>query len=158
LPVGEFLPTETRGLAFGDYSVTSDGPEGLGMTFDFAIELKRIPDLVKCCTSDRERFELQLARLRGVHFARLLILGHPVEIETGRYRSGVSPKAILGSISALEARHGVAVIWITEPRDAARWIARAAYFHWREAAKGWRKVMPCEIAYAAGEATLALPD
>lgn len=154
LPCHEFMATETRGLTFGDYSVTSDGPEGVGLTFTYAIELKRTQDLVHCLTTDRDRFEVQLAKMRGVHYARLLILGHPSAIETGRYRGGISPKAILGSLSALEARHGIATVWITEPRDAAQWICRTAYYHWRERAKMVRKVKPTDLAYVATASTL----
>src|ERR1700757_1958282 len=93
------LKTRAGALVTGDYSVA--GLESL-----FAIERKSIGDLVGCCVGEnRERFERELHRLRGYHFARLLVIGTRGEIEMQRYRSKISPRSVLGSLAAWEVRY-----------------------------------------------------
>src|SRR5260370_11903820 len=62
-------------LVTGDYSIA-------GMTELIAIERKSISDLVGCCMGqNRQRFEKELCRLRGMRFKRLLVVGSRGEIE-----------------------------------------------------------------------------
>lgn len=113
-------------LATGDYSVV--GLEGL-----FAVERKSIADLVGCCVGDnRERFERELHRLRGFRFKRLLVVGRRGEIEVQRYRSRISPKAVLGSLSAWECRFDLPVVFSPTPEDAARELERWSWYFARE--------------------------
>lgn len=115
----------TGTLTSGDYSIS--GAEEL-----FAIERKSIPDLVASVTVERERFERELHRLRGYRFARLLIVGTKVEVETHRYRSNASPKSVLHSLSAFEARYNVPVVWCPTPEAAATQVEQWAYWFARE--------------------------
>src|SRR6266404_4010 len=93
------LPSVQGTLQSGDYSVA-------GLEELFAVERKSIADLVACCMGEnRQRLERELHRLRGFKFARLLIVGSEAEITTHRYRSNASPKAVLHTVRAFEARY-----------------------------------------------------
>lgn len=116
-------------MATGDYSVR--GCEHL-----FAVERKTVADLVACCTGDnRERFERELHRLRGYRFKRLLVVGCPAEVETHRYRSNVSPKAVMGTLSAFEVRYDCPVVFEPDPQVAATLVCRWAWYFAREVQK-----------------------
>jgi ERCC4-type nuclease len=83
-----------RALFTGDYSIC-------GLEESFAVERKSLNDLANCClSSNRNRFEHELHRLRGYQFKRLLVVGSRAEIEAQRYRSRIAPKAILATLSA----------------------------------------------------------
>lgn len=118
------LQSRAGTLQSGDYSIA-------GLEHLFAVERKSVQDLVGSVTGERERFERELHRLRGFRFARLLIVGHESEITTGRYRSGVSPKAILHSVRAFEARY-IPVVWQHDPAKAAELVETWAYWFARE--------------------------
>ncbi len=112
-------------LQSGDYSFVGGD--------SFVIERKSIPDLVSCCVgSNRERFERELHRLRGFKFARLLIVGSRQDIEEHNYRSDVAPKSVLHSLSAFEARYGIAVVFEPCPEAAACLVESWAYWSARE--------------------------
>jgi DNA excision repair protein ERCC-4 len=107
------LPSMPGSLFTGDYSLA--GAEHL-----FSIERKSIQDLVGCCaSSNRERFERELHRLRGYRFKRLLIVGTRAEIEQHRYASNMRPACVLASLCAIEIRYDVAVVWSPTPDAAA---------------------------------------
>ena len=113
-------------LTSGDYSF-------VGGEEHFAVERKSIPDIVACCCSgERERFERELHRLRGFQFARLLIVGRREDVEAGAYRSQASPKAVLHSLSAFEARYNVPVAWAATPSAAAEMVESWTYWFARE--------------------------
>ena len=123
--VFEHLASVTGTLQSGDYSV-------LGMEHLFAVERKSVADLVGCCTGEnRERFERELHRLRGFHFKRLLVVGAPAEVTAHHYRGNLSPKAVMGSLSAWEARFDVPVVW-SPPHEAAAVVQRWAWYYARE--------------------------
>jgi len=127
-PLPLAYPFIVAGLQSGDYSIA--GCENL-----FAVERKSIPDLVGCCCGEnRARFERELHRLRGFRFARLLIVGSRAEIETGRYRSGIAPASVLGTIAAFEVRY-VPVVWCADPERAARQVESWAHYFSRELLK-----------------------
>lgn len=120
------LPSLRGTLQSGDYSFC--GGEEL-----FAVERKSIQDLVSCCSGpNRERFERELHRLRGFRFKRLLVTGHEVEVKTGRYRGGISPRAVLSTVSAFEVRYDVPVVWAGTPDEAARIVERWVWWCARE--------------------------
>ena len=120
------LASERGTLQSGDYSFR--GGEEL-----FAVERKSIPDLVGCCVGDnRDRFFRELHRLRGYRFKRLLVVGTREEIEAGAYRSDLSPKAVLATLAAIEARFDVPAIFSSSPDDAGREIERWAFWCARE--------------------------
>lgn len=111
-------------LTSGDYSFA--GGEQV-----FAVERKALDDLTGCCTGERERFERELHRLRGFRFARLLIVAMPEEIRRHEYTSNVTPKAVLHSLAAWEARF-IPVVFAPTPADAARQVETWAYWVARE--------------------------
>lgn len=113
-------------LQSGDYSFR--GGEEL-----FAVERKTVADFVGCCCGEnRERFFRELHRLRGFRFKRLLVVGTREEIESGAYRSNITPKAVLATLAALEARFDVAVVFSPTPAEAARLVEGWAYWVARE--------------------------
>jgi ERCC4-type nuclease len=124
-------------LYSGDYSI--QGLEDL-----FAVERKSIGDLVGCCTGDRARLERELHRLRGFRFKRLVIIGSRGLIETQRYRSRISPRAVLGSLAAWEIRFDLPVVYCSTPEAAAQQIESWAFYFCREYVKRanalWRSV------------------
>ena len=120
------LQSERGTLTTGDYSFK--GGEEL-----FAVERKTIADLAGCCTGDnRDRFFRELHRLRGHRFKRLLIVGTRAEIEAGSYRSELSPKAVLATLGAIEARFDVPVCFAESASLAAREVERWAFYFARE--------------------------
>jgi len=123
------LPSVVGTLTSGDYSFQG-GQELL------AIERKSIQDLVAGCVGDnRDRFERELHRLRGFRFARLVICGYESEVRTGRYRGGISPKAVLTTVAAFEARYNVPVVWAGTPQHAAESVERWVWWFAREIVK-----------------------
>lgn len=108
------LESKTVTLQTGDYSF-------IGGENHLAVERKSIPDLVACCMGqNRERFSRELHRLRGFTFRRLLIIGTRSEIETAQYRSAIKPRSVLATLSTIEARYDVPVVFSANP-DAAAW-------------------------------------
>jgi DNA excision repair protein ERCC-4 len=120
------LPSRTGTLQSGDYSFA-------GAEDHFAVERKSIADLVACCAGDnRDRFFRELHRLRGFRFKRLLVVGTVGEIERGEYRSQVKPAAVLATLSAIEARFDVRVVFVPSPVEGARKVESWAYWYARE--------------------------
>ena len=119
------LPSCRGTLATGDYSIR-------GMEHRFAVERKSIPDLVACCGRERDRFTAELARLAGIDFRRLLIIGTESEIIESRYRSEIAPAAVMGSLHAWEARYNVPVVFSDNPASGADLVETWAYYYTRE--------------------------
>ena len=133
----QHLPSERGTLQSGDYSIA-------GLEHDFAVERKSVPDLCGSLTRGRERFERELHRLRGFGFARLLIVGSPHEVQV----QAQNPKAIFSSLTALETRWRVPVVWEPSPELAARLLERWAWFFWRERTGIGRKAGTCPVEAA----------
>lgn len=120
------LPTITAALLTGEHSVA-------GLEDHFAAERKSTADLVACCVGDnRDRFFRELHRLRGFLFKRLLIVGTAEEVERGTYRSQVKPAAVLATLSALEVRFDVPVVFASLREEAACKIESWVYWFARE--------------------------
>jgi ERCC4-type nuclease len=119
------LPVIRKTLYCGDYSLA-------GAEWAVGIERKSIEDLVSCCLSDRDRWIRSLLRLRGAHFRRLLIIGSRGDIELGRYRSKVSPKVILHTLSSFEIRYSTPVVYCPTPEAGARQVESWLYWAARE--------------------------
>jgi DNA excision repair protein ERCC-4 len=112
------VPMVRAGLATGDYSIL--GAENL-----FAVERKSIADLIASATTERERFERELQRMRGYEFRRLLIVGTRLEIERHNYRSNATPRAVLASLSAFNVRYAP-VVFVPDAEAAARIVEQWA--------------------------------
>lgn len=130
------LESETGTLTTGDYSFHG-GQEHL------CIERKSVPDLVGCCMgANRDRFFRELHRMRGFHFRRLLIVGTRQEIETGQYRSGITPRSVLATLSAIEARFDVPVVFAETPAQAAWQIEEWVWWYAREIILSANQLLP----------------
>jgi len=120
------LKTRSGTLITGDYSI-------IGLENLFAVERKSISDLVGCCVGqNRERFERELHRLRGFRFKKLLVVGREDDIHLGRYRSSISPKAVLATLSAFEIRYDVPVVFASTASLAAQRVEEWGFYFSRE--------------------------
>ena len=54
------------------------------------------------------------------------------EVELKRYRSSISPAAVLGTLSAFECRYDIPVVWADTPADGAALVERWAWYFARE--------------------------
>jgi DNA excision repair protein ERCC-4 len=120
LPLPISYPHERGTLTSGDYSF-------IGAEHLFSIERKSIPDLIQSLTTERARFLRELERLRGFHFARLLVIGSEADILTGRYRSGANPKAMIHSLYSIEAKF-LPVTFAPSAEAGARLVERWAFW------------------------------
>lgn len=120
------LESTVATLTTGDYSF-------LGGEQHFAIERKSVPDFVACCMGqNRDRFFRELHRMRGFAFRRLLIIGTRQEIETGQYRSAIKPQSVLATLSTIEARFDVPVVFVSTPAQAAWQVEEWIWWYARE--------------------------
>ncbi len=120
-------------ITTGDYSV-------LGAEELFSVERKSIQDLVMSVTSERDRFERELHRLRGYRFKRLLIVGKQEDVLEHRYRSKALPKSVIHTLQAFEVRYDVPVIWADDATVAAECVERWAYWFSRETVNAGEKI------------------
>ena len=113
------LVTVLGTLTSGDYA-----PRGLEHIA--TIERKSAADLVSSVTHDRDRFERELHRLRGMHFARVIVTASRDVIAAGAYRSNANPRAVLASCDTFEVRYGVPFVFMEDDTAAAllveRWV------------------------------------
>ena len=118
------LPTfqsETATLPVGDYGIKgfSDWANP-----SFVVERKSAGDLVSSLTHERERFFREIEKLRAFQFAALVIEAHEADIAAGNYRSDAAPEAILQSLTAIQVRTGVHVLWAGDATGAALALER----------------------------------
>ena len=100
---------ERHKLDFGDYSAAVDLPSGeYLLAGKVAVERKMsLDELCQCFTHDRARFEREFERARSAG-ARLYLLIENASWElayNGKYRSKMTPSALVGSIMAWQARY-----------------------------------------------------
>ena len=120
------LPTVRGTLTSGDYSF-------LGGEENFSVEKKSLEDMISCCMgNNRARFERELHRLRGFQFARFLIIGSREDLENHVYRSEITPKAVLSTLSAFEVRYSVPIVWAPNAEQSAELVERWIYWFARE--------------------------
>ena len=112
-------------LYSGDYSIFK-------LEDCFSVERKSISDLVGCVTTERERFEHELLRLRGHRFRRLLIIGSYEDIAAGRYHSRVNPRSVLATLSTFEIRYDLPVVFASTPQEGAMLVERWCWYYARE--------------------------
>jgi ERCC4-type nuclease len=115
-------------LSEGDYQIL--GVKG------FAVERKGSLDELagNCVGQSRERLEKELFRLRPYRFKRLLIVGAVCDedILCYRYRSAISPKCVLGSLYAWQARFDIPFVLTSTPEKASRLLELWAHYYCRE--------------------------
>ena len=95
---------EKATLPCGDYSI-SPASTFAGLV---AVERKNgIDELVTCLSSDRKRFEAELARARNHERFYVIVEGHLHDVLSGRYLSQMQPKAVIASIAAFTNRYNI---------------------------------------------------
>ncbi|MEX0331452.1 MAG: ERCC4 domain-containing protein [Puniceicoccaceae bacterium] len=130
------LRSEQATLTTGDYSFA-------GGENQLCIERKSIPDLVACCMGkNRDRFFRELHRMRGFDFARLLVIGTRDEIKTGQYRSAIRPSSVLATLSTIEARFNVPIVFQPDPFQAAWQVEEWVWWYARELIFNTNKLLP----------------
>lgn len=93
-PYNFTVPTVKKALVSGDYSI-------VGYEEDITVERKSLPDLVRCCGRDRNRFMDQCKRLLDVKHRLLVVEAGWGEIELGQWRSTVKPNVVIGTLCAI---------------------------------------------------------
>ena len=102
---------EVGTLEAGDYSVA-------GFERRVAVERKELQDLVGCLGGDRERFERELARLRGYDFAAVVVEAPADDLRAGRYRGKLDAGAAWQSVLAFSMRYRMPFIFCADRADA----------------------------------------
>lgn len=123
------LKVETGTLTTGDYSVK-------GLEHVVSIERKSMPDLIGCVGTNRERFDKEVQRLLAYPVRCLVVEGMWSDLESGEWRSEVTPAAAVGSVLGW-VTSGLPVIMAGNHVHAGRYVSRmlfiAARRRWREA-------------------------
>ena len=113
-PLSFSLPAETGTLTTGDYSLK-------GLERFVAIERKSPDDLVGCLKNgERERFERELSRGRGLDYFALVIEADLPALARGEYRSKMNPKAVIQSLLAFSVRYRTPVFFCPDRAHEAR--------------------------------------
>ena len=107
------LPVEVSvsALEAGDYSVR-------GFERRVAVERKELGDLVGCLGANRERFQRELARLRGYDCAAVVVEAPVVALRTGRYLGRLDAGAAWQSVLAFSMRFRVPFFFCADRADA----------------------------------------
>ncbi len=117
-------------LSIGDYSV-------FGFENSVAVERKSLPDLVGCLGRDRERFERELQRARGLDSFCVVVEASWLDLARGEYRSQLNPHAACQSVMSFSARYGISFLFAGS-RTAAEYVV---YSFLRQYLKGIEIVM-----------------
>ena len=121
LPISDFGTARVT-MATGDYGIAGfsdlENPA-------FCVERKALPDLIGSLSTHRDRFLKEVQRMRAYRFRALLIEADEGQVARGEYRSRMSPESVLQTLSALQTRANVHIVWAGTPDGAARWLERA---------------------------------
>ena len=98
-------------LAAGDYSVA-------GFERRVAVERKELQDLIGCLGADRERFQRELARLRGYDCAAVVVEAPVMALRTGRYLGRLDAGAAWQTVLAFSMRYRIPFIFCADRADA----------------------------------------
>lgn len=87
-----FVQLQRMTLTCGDYALSSD----LKLA---GVERKSLPDFIRCCGTDRDRFFRQVAMLKGgVEFPLLVIEADYSHLEVGGWRGRITPEGALATV------------------------------------------------------------
>lgn len=103
-------------LNTGDYSV-------LGLEHLVAVERKSLDDMLGCVGRDRDRFEREIARLRGFEAKAIVIEASWDDVDAGVWRSKVKPAQLRGSLIAWMT-DGVPLVLAGTRDQAALFVSR----------------------------------
>lgn len=124
------VETVRRALSEGDYAI--DELAGC------VVERKSVSDLLNCMASGRERFQNELARLRGYAFSAVIVEGPEYLLYSGLTR--LNPKSAKATLVAWQSRFPTH--WIFS-QDRA-WAEKTTFLllerFWRDVKDGKRQV------------------
>ncbi len=126
-------------LETADYSI--EGLEHL-----IAFERKSLPDLLACCGTSRERFERELARLRGFQVKGLIVEATWADLELGEWRNRISPQAVTGSLLAWST-DGLPVWFAKDHHTAGRIVSRLLFIAARRFYRETRRFVTAAIQH-----------
>lgn len=92
--------TEQGKLVTGDYSI-------VGLADVVAVERKSLDDLAQCLGRDRERFERELIRSKGLEAFAVVVEAGFDDLAHGKYRPKLNPHSACQSVLSFSARLGV---------------------------------------------------
>ena len=101
------VPTESATLWTGDYSIR-------GLDDMVAVERKSLSDLVRCIGRDRDRFCIQLRRMKGLHCGAVVIEANLADVMNQNYLGKVHPNAVLGTVAAWQGKYGTPFMFCGE--------------------------------------------
>jgi len=134
-PLSFSLSTERGTLTTGDYSVK-------GLERFVAVERKSRDDLVGCLKgAQRERFERELSRGRGLDYFALMIEADLVDLARGDYRSEMRPASVIQSLMAFSVRYRLSVFFCPDRIFAGRVIESLLMKYVRELNKRLKAVV-----------------
>lgn len=114
-----FVKLQRMTLHAGDYAIATDRSLA-------AVERKSLPDFIRCCGTDRDRFFRQVAMLKGsVEFPLLVIEADYSHFEVGGWRGRITPEGALSTIHTVS--NLVPVMLCRSPSEGER----AAFRHLR---------------------------
>jgi len=135
-------------LDFGDYGVEGfsdlDNPK-------IVFERKTLSDLLGSISGDRSRFLRECHGLARFEYAALLIEGKQEDVEAGRYRSSMTPAAVLGTLAAMTIRYGVHLCWCRDHAGAEETLSRLVRIFCRSIEKDFRMLTATAAAGAEVE-------
>lgn len=121
-------------LKTGDYTV-------VGMEALLALERKNLADLIACIVTYRRRFLASCERLAKFRWKAILIEATYEDLKQhcGVFGipSSVHPNAVCGTLDAIEAKHGIPIIYASTHRElaterAASWLSKHYTYWWLE--------------------------
>lgn len=106
------LPAERKKLDAGDYSCKCTLPDGSELDFSKHVVIERkmsIGELCLCFGKARSRFEREFKRAADAGTKIYLIVegGSWENVYAGKYRSKMTPQALVASIDAFRSRYGM---------------------------------------------------
>lgn len=113
------LPYMRRALSFGDYSCFVTLPDGAEFDFSNSVAVERKMDLdeiVSCFTRHRARFEREFIRAKDANAKLYLLIENASweKVISGKYRSKMSPNALIASMTAWMARYNTQIVMCDE--------------------------------------------
>ena len=128
------LKSIVASLPTGDYSIA-------GMENEVCLERKSLADFIACVGVERDRFMRECHRLMAYPFRRIIIVGERSDIEQGNYRSKMSAASILATITTIEVRYNIPIIFTESQESAALIVETYARYLLRERVKVLREIL-----------------
>ncbi|MCX7048163.1 MAG: ERCC4 domain-containing protein [Candidatus Sumerlaeota bacterium] len=116
------FPVVREALPAGDYGVW--GHSDLNNP-RIIFERKSLDDLIGSLTSGRQRFLREVEVLRRFDFRALVIEASGDQVRAGMFRSQTSPASIIGTLTALQVRGNLHIVWANDHQGAADYVENA---------------------------------